>query len=156
MYSNNLICDILEYIDDNINSKISVEDLENKFFYNRYYIMKLFKKEMNMTLVEYINNLRLYEAIIQIKNTDYNLLNIALKCGFNSLEYFSETFKKITKITPQKVKLYFSGKKYLKEKDIDKINLSLINLYDLNSKKIKYLSNRKPKENYIKKLSIFK
>lgn len=156
MCSNNLICNILEYIDNNINSKISIEDLENKFFYNRYYIMKLFKKEMNMTIIEYINSLKMYNAIIQIKNTDYNLLNVALKCGFNSLEYFSETFKKVTKISPQKAKLYFSGKKYLKEKDIDKINLSLINLYELNSKKNKYLSNRKPKENYIKKLSIFK
>ena len=77
MYSNNLICDILLYIDENITDKITVEELENKFFYNRYYIMKLFKKEMNITLINYMNSLRIYKAIILIKETDNNLLNIA-------------------------------------------------------------------------------
>ena len=55
MYSNNLIISILEYIDINLNSKITIEDLEHKFYYNRYYIMKLFKKELNITIFDYIN-----------------------------------------------------------------------------------------------------
>ena len=156
MYSNDLVCNMLEYIDKNINSKITIDDLETKFFYNRYYIMKLFKQELNITIIEYINSLRIYNSILQMKNEKNNLLGIALKNGFNSIEYFSEIFKKITKINPQKANQYFSGTKYLKEKDIDIINTAVINLYGLTSKKRKYLSNRKPKENYIKKLSIFK
>lgn len=156
MYSNNLICNILEYIDNNINSKITIDDLETKFFYNRYYIMKLFKQELGITIIEYINSLKVYYSILQMKNENKNLLNIALKNGFNSIEYFSETFKKIAKINPKKVNQYFSGKKYLKEKDIETINNAIFSLYQLIIRKRKYLSNKKPKENYIKKLSIFK
>ena len=104
MYSNNLICDILIYIDDNISNKITIEDLENKFFYNRYYIMKLFKKGMGITLINYINSIRIYNSITLIKESNNSLLNIAFKCGFYSIEYFSETFKKIIGVNPEIVK----------------------------------------------------
>ena len=93
MYSNTLICNILRYINNNINEKISIEDLENEFHYNRYYIMKLFKKELNITIIDYINSIRIYNSIIQIKEQDQNLLNIAYKNGFYSIEYYYETFR---------------------------------------------------------------
>ena len=144
MYSNNLICDILTYIDNNINDKIAIEDLENRFFYNRYYIMKLFKKEIGITLINYINQIRIYNSIVLIKETNNNLLNIAFKSGFYSIEYFSETFKSVIGVNPQVVKNYLKSKKNIKTNQIDKINNSLINLYALKQFKERYLLNRKP------------
>lgn len=154
MYSNNLICDILIYIDDNISNKITIEDLENKFFYNRYYIMKLFKKEMGITLINYINSIRIYSSITLIKESNNSLLNIAFKCGFYSIEYFSETFKKIIGVNPEIVKQYLRKKIVVKKMDI--INNSILNLYNLKKFKERYLLNRKPDNPPIKKLSIFK
>ena len=154
MYSNNLICDILIYIDDNISNKITIEDLENKFFYNRYYIMKLFKKEMGITLINYINSIRIYNSITLIKESNNSLLNIAFKCGFFSIEYFSETFKKIIGVNPEIVKQYLRKKVVVKKMDI--INNSILNLYNLKKFKERYLLNRKPDNPPIKKLSIFK
>ena len=81
MYSNNLICNILDYIDININSKISIEDLEHKFYYNRYYIMKLFKKELNITIFDYINKLRIYNSIKELSNEE-KIIKIAINNGF--------------------------------------------------------------------------
>ena len=154
MYSNNLICDILIYIDDNISNKITIEDLENKFFYNRYYIMKLFKKGMGITLINYINSIRIYNSITLIKESNNSLLNIAFKCGFYSIEYFSETFKKIIGVNPEIVKQYLRKKIVVKKMDI--INNSILNLYNLKKFKERYLLNRKPDNPPIKKLSIFK
>ena len=154
MYSNNLICDILIYIDNNISNKITIEDLENKFFYNRYYIMKLFKKEMGITLINYINSIRIYNSITLIKESNNSLLNIAFKCGFYSIEYFSETFKKIIGVNPEIVKQYLRKKMVVKKMDI--INNSILNLYNLKKFKERYLLNRKPDNPPIKKLSIFK
>ena len=156
MYSNNLICDILTYIDNNINDKIAIEDLENRFFYNRYYIMKLFKKEIGITLINYINQIRIYNSIVLIKETNNNLLNIAFKSGFYSIEYFSETFKSVIGVNPQVVKNYLKSKKNIKTNQIDKINNSLINLYALKQFKERYLLNRKPNILPSKKLTIFK
>lgn len=156
MYSNKLVCEILNYIEQNIKNKITIEDLENKFFYNRYYIMKLFKKEIGLTIVEYINSIRIYSSIIQIKNSNTNLINIAFKNGFYSLEYFSETFKQITKLNPRKFKDYFSFKKSISIEDIDLINNSIVKLYEISKIKDNYLSRQKPSNNPVKKLSIFK
>ena len=156
MYSNKLICDILIYIDDNIRNKIAIEDLEKAFFYNRYYIMKLFKKEIGLTIVEYINSIRIYNSILQLKSEDCSLINVALKNGFYSLEYFSETFKQITKLNPRKFKDFFLNKKNISIKDINFINKSLTTLYDISTIKSNYLSRRKPTFEPVKKLSIFK
>lgn len=156
MYSNNLICEILIYIDENIKNKITIEDLENKFFYNRYYIMKLFKKEIGLTIVEYINSIRIYNSILLIKNNDSNFINIAFKNGFYSLEYFSETFRQITNLNPRKFKDYFSHKKSISFDDIDQINNSIVKLYEISNIKDNYLSKQKPIIAPVKKLSIFK
>ena len=51
MHSNELICNILFYIDNNINNIITIDDLANEFYYNKFYIMKLFKKELNISIV---------------------------------------------------------------------------------------------------------
>jgi len=156
MYSNKLICNILKYIDDNINSKITIEDLENRFFYNKFYITKLFKKEMHITIIEYINNLRIYNSIIQIRDTDNSLLNIAFKNGFYSVEYFSETFKRIVGINPRIVKNYFKSRKKIDKNTINAINNSILNLYYIKIRKNEYLSKQKPEVVPIKKLSIFR
>lgn len=156
MYSNKLICEILIYINENIRNKITIEELETKFFYNRYYIMKLFKKEIGLTIVGYINSIKIYNSIMQIKNSNSNLINIAFKNGFYSLEYFSETFKQITHLNPRKYKDYFSHKKTISFEDIDLINNSMIKLYETSKIKDIYLSKQKPTNNPVKKLSIFK
>lgn len=155
MYSNNLICNILNYVSKNITEKITIHDLENRFYYNRYYIMKLFKKEIGLTVIEYINSIRIYNSILQIKNENKSLLNIALNNGFYSLEYFSETFKQITKLNPQKFKNYFHNKNNLSLKEIQLINSTFINLYDISTIKDTYLSRQKPIKLPIKKLSLF-
>ena len=156
MYSNKLIYEILNYVDENIKNKITIEDLEINFYYNRYYIMKLFKKEIGLTIIEYINSIRIYNSISSLKKENTNLINIAFKNGFYSLEYFSETFKQITKLSPKKFKDYFSNKKTLSHEEILKINTAIVNLYETSKIKSNYLARQKPNINPVKKLSIFK
>ena len=93
MYSKELIVDILIYIDNNLKNKVSIEDLVLKFNYNRFYIMKLFKKELSISIFDYINILKVHNSLDSIKE-NYSFLTVALKNGFYSLEYYSEIFKK--------------------------------------------------------------
>lgn len=156
MYSNELICNILIYISENINSKISIDELQHIFFYNKFYIVKLFKKEIGISIIEYINSIRIYNSILEIKNTNKSLTSIGIRNGFYSLEYFSETFKSITKLNPKVFKDYFSRKKYISTKDLYLINDSIIKLYEISNIKNIYLSKQKSKNIQVKNLSIFK
>lgn len=116
--------------------------------------MKLFKKEIGLTIVEYINSIRIYNAILIIKNTDTTLINVAFKTGFYSLEYFSEVFKQVTNLSPKKFKAHFAGKKNISIKDIEQINRSIIKLYEIANIKNIYLSKQKTSILPTKKLSI--
>lgn len=156
MYSNKLICDILIYIDNNITNKITIDELQYVFFYNKFYIVKLFKQEIGMTIIKYINSIRIYNSILQIKNLNNSLTNIAIRNGFYSLEYFSEIFKQITKVNPKIFKDYFLNKKYISNKNLDLINDAMIKLHDINNIKNIYLSKQKPIIVPVKKLTIFK
>ena len=102
MYSNELICNILEFIDNNFKRDISIEEITFRFSYNRYYIMKKFKKEIGDSIISYINKLRVYNSLSELNHTNNSIVLISINNGFNSLEYYSEMFKKIIGISPSK------------------------------------------------------
>ena len=155
MYSNKLVYNILIYINNNITDKITINDLEKKFFYNRYYIMKIFKKEIGITIIEYINSIRIYNSLLQIKNSSYLLTSIAIRNGFSSLEYFSETCRQITKLNPRIFKNYFSNKKYLPINQVNLINAAMVSLYEISCIKDNYLSKTKSDDAPVKNLTLF-
>lgn len=153
MFSNELVCNILKYINDNINQKISIQDITKSFNYNRYYIMKIFKKELNITINNYINLKRIHDSLSEYHN-NISILNIALKHGFYSQEYYTEIFIKFIGINPS------TYKKYIKYNQINNKNFILLrnNLIKINNilEKIeRYLKNRN-RNDIQKVLTIFK
>lgn len=155
MYSNDLVCDIINYINQNIKNKINIQNIADDFYFNRFYIMKLFKKELGISINEYINKKRIYDSLTQIKNTNDSFLTVALDNGFNSLEYFSESFKNVIGTSPRTYKkfTYFIIKTTENQTDI--IRKNLLKLQVLIEKIDKYKRNRKPENKKEKKLSIF-
>ena len=155
MYSNDLVCNIINYINQNIKYKINIQNIADNFYFNRFYIMKLFKKELGISINEYINKKRIYDSLTQIKNTNDSFLTVALDNGFNSLEYFSESFKNVIGTSPRTYKkfTYFIIKTTENQTDI--IRKNLLKLQVLIEKIDKYKRNRKPENKKEKKLSIF-
>jgi AraC family transcriptional regulator of adaptative response / methylphosphotriester-DNA alkyltransferase methyltransferase len=76
------------------------------------YFIHLFRQQFNMTPLEYINKLRVEKAMQLLSDTDINILNVALLCGFGSLSTFYEFFKKQVGLTPKEYrKTNISGDK---------------------------------------------
>ncbi len=116
--------------------------------------MKKFKKEIGITIFDYLNKYRVNNSIKQINNSNDSLTKIALNNGFYSLEYFSEIFKKEIGVSPQKYKKIIISK-YIYD---DSYTFALTNIIKIN--KIinftqKYKSKRKIKSTPVMKLSIF-
>jgi len=156
MYSNELICKILNYIDNNINKKITIEELSLRFYYNRYYIMKLFKKEIGLSLFDYINHLRIYNSVNSINISDKLLIRIAIDNGFYSLEYFSEIFKKIIGVSPSIYKRFYYTRYTPSKSNYKLITDNIIKLNMLINKVNQYKLKIKPQIQPVRKLSIFK
>ena len=156
MYSNEIVCKILNYIDNNINKKITVEELSLRFYYNRYYIMKLFKKEIGISLFDYINSLRIYNSINSINNSNKLLIRIAIDNGYYSLEYFSEIFKKIIGVSPSVYKKFYYNRYTPSKNNYKLITDNIIKINMLINKVNKYKFKIKPQTTPVRKLSIFK
>ena len=155
MYSNELVCSLLEFIDNNINRKISIEELSSRFYYNRYYIMKLFKRELGISIANYVNYIRIRNSVLEINNYNYSMTRIALNNGFYSLEYFSETFHKVMGVSPRIYSDYCKYRFRVDEKNLDIIRDNLINLQELVNFVGKYKKNKKPSGIPVLKRSIF-
>lgn len=89
--------------------KLSAETKELGISQN--HLIHLFRQQFHMTPTEYINQLRVQKAIDLLINTDINILNIALLCGFGSLSNFYEFFKRQAKLTPSKYRKQSRGDK---------------------------------------------
>ena len=59
---------------------------------------------------EFINELRINDAIEKLKNTDNKILDIALDTGFDSLSTFNRAFKHFTGTTPREYREKILGK----------------------------------------------
>ncbi len=151
MFSNNLVCNIIEYLNSNINKEITSDELSLLFYFNKTYIIKKFKQELNISIREYINVMRIYNSLPYFKDDNY-ILSIAFKNGFNSLEYFSEMFKKIMGVCPSVYKKYLNHKDITDEEQ-EKILYNISRISNIKSNALNYLNHRKPvASSYVKKL----
>lgn len=92
-YENELLNDILLYIDNNIYEKISVSTLCEHFCISTSMLHSLFRKNMNNTAKNYINELKLSKSKELIRNSTHTLSEISEMLGFSSIHYFSKKFK---------------------------------------------------------------
>ncbi len=101
---------ISEYITENHDQKISLADLEIEIKYNKFYICKLFKTNLNTTFTEYLNYVRCKHAERLLFSTEKKISEIATEVGFSSTQSFIKVFKAFYNHTPLKYKsIYHSN-----------------------------------------------
>lgn len=92
---------VLDYIELHYAEAISVSDLAKLCYFSDYHFMRFFKKHMNMTCVEYINNLRLEKSVELFEQGNSSILEVSLSTGFHNLSYFHKVFKRKYHMTPK-------------------------------------------------------
>jgi len=97
---NNVVKKTIEYIHNNIDKRITLSDISQYVFISQSYLSRIFKKQMGVTLVEYINHLKLEKSKDLIRTGKYSLTQIADMLGFTSVHYFSRQFKEKYGISP--------------------------------------------------------
>ncbi|GAA0181381.1 AraC family transcriptional regulator [Clostridium sediminicola] len=90
----------VDYINLNIQTNLSLKSIAEEIHVNPSHLSRQFKKDTNLTVIDYINQKRVDEAKLYLERGNISLTEIALMIGFSNLNYFSRVFKKITSITP--------------------------------------------------------
>jgi AraC-like DNA-binding protein len=92
---------ILDYIDDNFDRVLSLDELSSLAGLTPEYFCTVFKKVTGMRVSQYLNNIRIGKSKkYLIRNKNENIANIARRCGYEDAGYFNHIFKKYERITP--------------------------------------------------------
>ena len=95
------LCSIVrKYIDDHFKESLTLELLAEQTHVSKYYMVHAFTEEYGISPINYMISCRIEEAKHLLKNDDYALAHISHMLGFSSPSYFSQTFKKLTGMSP--------------------------------------------------------
>lgn len=98
--TNEKIENIISYMHKHIKEDISLNDLAKEFNLSTFYIIKLFKKELDISAHSYFINLKI-ELAKELLKKGFSIVETALECGFCDQSHFHRNFKKIVAITPK-------------------------------------------------------
>ena len=88
------------YLDEHYSEKLALESVASHFFIDKHYLARLFKEQYGVTLVTYLQQVRITHAKRMLRFTDKSIEEIGLECGIGELNYFSRVFKKLEGVSP--------------------------------------------------------
>lgn len=92
----------INYIYSHLHMRITLECLASEVSLSPGYLSRLFKKEMGMSVSEYISVQKIETAKNMLRYSDYSPASIASILGYPSQSYFTECFRKATGVTPKR------------------------------------------------------
>ena len=102
---------IKHYLETYYHESIQLEDLASMTHLSRFYISHSFKKEIGMSPMEYLIDIRIKESKILLRTTNYSISQVADIVGFTTPTYFSKQFRKSTGISPTDYREQYQGVK---------------------------------------------
>lgn len=91
---------VKEYLDQNYGEKITLDELAEKFYINKYYLTKVFKEQYGQSITNYLLNIRITKAKQLLRFSEKTVEEIGLEVGLGAPHYFSQTFKSVEGVSP--------------------------------------------------------
>ncbi|MCH5210903.1 MAG: AraC family transcriptional regulator [Oscillospiraceae bacterium] len=88
------------YIKNNINKKITVNDISAHVGINRSYLSRLFKEYKNISPQQYLATARMNTAAQYLKNTDISIVEVAQSVGYSDYHIFNKVFHRYFNTSP--------------------------------------------------------
>lgn len=89
-----------DYINKNIESVSSLDDICKEFHYSKNYIIRIFKREFGTSPIKYINSVKIARAKRLLESTSMPIGEISVSCGYSDYPYFYKCFVKDTGLSP--------------------------------------------------------
>ena len=95
-----------EYISKNYQNRIRIEDLANLIGMTNSSFCHFFKKRTNKSFVDYLNEVRIGHASVQLIETTKTISEVCYNCGFNNVSNFNRIFRDKKNFTPSEFRKY--------------------------------------------------
>lgn len=100
----NRIRDVITYVEEHFREPISLQDIAGHLGLGREYFCRFFKKNMGMSFLRYLNEVRISHVYRDLEQTDAPIAEIAEKNGFHNQKLFNRTFREVYGCTPSAVR----------------------------------------------------
>jgi len=104
---NKRMTNVYTYIRENYFKPISLEKIAKIAKMSPFAFSRYFKKNSGAGFVEYLNCVRTNKACYLLRETEYQVHDIALECGFTSISNFNKQFRKTEGISPRDYRAQF-------------------------------------------------
>ncbi|WP_342476665.1 AraC family transcriptional regulator [Paenibacillus sp. FSL H7-0350] len=115
-----LLQQAIDYVEQNLQNTIGVEDIAGAAMTSKYHFQRMFHALTGFTVTEYVRNRRLTLAAEELAGTDGKVIDIALKYGYETPEAFTRAFQRVHGVTPNMAK-----KKNVKLKSFSRISFQI-------------------------------
>ena len=88
------IHDLLDWIDNNLDSRLDIETVARRAGYSKWHLQRIFKEHTGYPLGEYIRVQKLQKSVERLAHSDEPILNVAIALGFDSQQSFNRSFKR--------------------------------------------------------------
>lgn len=103
---------IIKYMRENVRSKIKLNQISLHIGYSVPRICSLFKQATGKSIMAYFTEMRIAKAKELMAKTDMSVLQISEYLDFDTVQYFSSSFKKVTGISPSHYISYLKSRNY--------------------------------------------
>ena len=94
-------CDLIyNYLKNNFNRQISLDQLANAVHLEKSYLIRLFYSKYNKTPIQTLIDFRLEHALYLVLESDMKISDVCGNCGFNTLSFFIKQYKLKYGLTP--------------------------------------------------------
>lgn len=94
----------INYIQKHYKEQITLNIVAEHVYVSTSYLSRMFKKELGINFIDYLNGLRIEKAKELLMDPKYKTYEVAEKVGINDAHYFSRLFKKYVGISPTEFK----------------------------------------------------
>lgn len=94
------ISKVIHFVNKHIEQSLSLKSVSAQFCISPSYLSKLFREMTGFSFIEYLTAIRLNEAQRLLRETEWNIVLVSEKVGFQGVKYFYKIFKKTTGHTP--------------------------------------------------------
>lgn len=100
-----------QYIKENYDKKISLDDMCKLTYLSASHFCSLFKQYTGSTFVTYLSHMRIAKAKELLAESNFKVYEVAVMMGYDDFRHFSKMFKKAEGINPRQYREKLSGAK---------------------------------------------
>lgn len=90
---------ILHYMEENYATLETIDQIAAAAYVSKFHLCHIFKETLGVSVIRYLNMIKIREACRRMERGEGDILDIALRCGFNSGSYFAKVFRRETGVS---------------------------------------------------------